>query len=105
MADDLGAVAITSRYSQADAVARALGAGNDLLVFANQADYVPDLAARLIETIAGLVASGRVSSNLPSAISESPVGGPAACLAGSCSQATLGQIARAGQAMPVNSPL
>ncbi len=48
-----------------------------------------------------LVASGRVGSNLPDAISESPVGGPAACLAGSCSQATLDQIARAGQAMPV----
>jgi 3-dehydrotetronate 4-kinase len=48
-----------------------------------------------------LVASGRVRPNLADAISESPVGGPAACLAGSCSQATLGQIARAGQAMPV----
>jgi 3-dehydrotetronate 4-kinase len=30
-----------------------------------------------------------------------PVGGPAACLAGSCSQATLGQIASAEQVMPV----
>jgi 3-dehydrotetronate 4-kinase len=49
----------------------------------------------------GLVASGRIRSNLSNAISEKPVGGPAACLAGSCSQATLGQIARAGQAMPV----
>src|SRR5207244_10339672 len=29
------------------------------------------------------------------------VGGPAACLAGSCSQATLGQIANAEAAMPV----
>ena len=48
-----------------------------------------------------LLASGRVTSSLPAAISESPVGGPAACLAGSCSQATLGQIAKAGQAMPV----
>ena len=35
--DDLGAVAITSRYKHADAVARAIEAGNDLLVFANQA--------------------------------------------------------------------
>jgi len=32
---------------------------------------------------------------------EKPVGGPAACLAGSCSQATLGQIARAEKIMPV----
>lgn len=30
-----------------------------------------------------------------------PVGGPAACLAGSCSQATLGQIANAEKVMPV----
>ena len=35
------------------------------------------------------------------AVSEKPVGGPAACLAGSCSQATLGQIASAGKVMPV----
>jgi 3-dehydrotetronate 4-kinase len=32
---------------------------------------------------------------------DAPVGGPAACLAGSCSQATLGQIASAEQVMPV----
>jgi 3-dehydrotetronate 4-kinase len=48
-----------------------------------------------------LVASGRVAANAPGAISDSPVGGPAACLAGSCSQATLQQIARAEAAMPV----
>jgi 3-dehydrotetronate 4-kinase len=47
------------------------------------------------------VASGRVASHAASAISDAAVGGPAACLAGSCSQATLGQIAKAGQAMPV----
>src|SRR6202043_3568926 len=35
------------------------------------------------------------------AVSDAPVGGPAACLAGSCSQATLQQIAKAEQAMPV----
>jgi 3-dehydrotetronate 4-kinase len=33
--------------------------------------------------------------------SGAPVGGPAACLAGSCSQATLGQIASAEKVMPV----
>jgi 3-dehydrotetronate 4-kinase len=32
---------------------------------------------------------------------QKPVGGPAACLAGSCSQATLGQIASAEKVMPV----
>jgi uncharacterized protein YgbK (DUF1537 family) len=48
-----------------------------------------------------LVASGRVSANGAAAISGTPVGGPAACLAGSCSQATLQQIAKAEQAMQV----
>jgi uncharacterized protein YgbK (DUF1537 family) len=48
-----------------------------------------------------LVASGQVKSHVTNAIADDPVGGPAACLAGSCSQATLQQIARAEQAMPV----
>jgi uncharacterized protein YgbK (DUF1537 family) len=48
-----------------------------------------------------LVASGRVQANAAEDISEKAVGGPAACLAGSCSQATLQQIAKAEQAMPV----
>ena len=61
MTDDLGAVAIASRYTQAEAVALALEAGNDLLLFANQVVYVPDLAAELVETIVSLVDSGRIS--------------------------------------------
>ncbi|MEO6843409.1 MAG: 3-oxo-tetronate kinase [Bradyrhizobium sp.] len=48
-----------------------------------------------------LVKSGRAASNASNAISDLPVGGPAACLAGSCSQATLQQIANAEQVMPV----
>ena len=48
-----------------------------------------------------LVASGRVKSHAPNAIADAPVGGPAACLAGSCSQATLQQIANAERVMPV----
>ena len=48
-----------------------------------------------------LVASGRIKSNAPNAISGAPVGGLSACLAGSCSQATLQQIANAEQVMPV----
>jgi len=59
--DDLGAQAITSHYTQSEAVARALEAGNDLLLFANQTVYVPDLAAELVETILALVGSGRIS--------------------------------------------
>jgi 3-dehydrotetronate 4-kinase len=48
-----------------------------------------------------LVASGRAKSNASNTISDAPVGGPAACLAGSCSQATLQQIANAERTMPV----
>jgi 3-dehydrotetronate 4-kinase len=48
-----------------------------------------------------MVASGRVKPNASGAIADTPVGGPAACLAGSCSQATLQQIANAEREMPV----
>jgi 3-dehydrotetronate 4-kinase len=48
-----------------------------------------------------LVASGRVKSTTPDAMADVAVGGPAACLAGSCSQATLQQIANAERVMPV----
>jgi uncharacterized protein YgbK (DUF1537 family) len=47
-----------------------------------------------------LVKSGKVKA-ASSAASGAAVGGPAACLAGSCSQATLGQIANAEKIMPV----
>lgn len=59
--DDLGAEAIVSRYAQSESVALAIEAGNDLLLFANQTVYVPDLATRLVGTIVQLVASGRIS--------------------------------------------
>ena len=48
-----------------------------------------------------LVASGKVKSSAPQAAADAAVGGPAACLAGSCSQATLQQIASAEAVMPV----
>jgi uncharacterized protein YgbK (DUF1537 family) len=48
-----------------------------------------------------LIASGRVKPNATTSTVDTPVGGAAACLAGSCSQATLQQIARAEQTMPV----
>ncbi len=48
-----------------------------------------------------LVASGRVRAGASDAVSDVPVGGPAACLAGSCSQATLQQIAKAEHVMAV----
>ena len=48
-----------------------------------------------------LVSTGKVRSNAAGGESGAAVGGPAACLAGSCSQATLKQIASAEQVMPV----
>jgi uncharacterized protein YgbK (DUF1537 family) len=48
-----------------------------------------------------LVASCKVGASGPNAAAGAAVGGPAACLAGSCSQATLQQIANAEKAMPV----
>jgi uncharacterized protein YgbK (DUF1537 family) len=48
-----------------------------------------------------LVSSGKVKPNAAGADMGAPVGGPSACLAGSCSQATLQQIANAERVMPV----
>ncbi|MEA2608777.1 MAG: beta-N-acetylhexosaminidase [Chloroflexota bacterium] len=59
--DDLDAVAITSQFTRPEAIARAIEAGNDLLTFANQAHYFPDLVAQLLDEIVGLVGSGRIS--------------------------------------------
>jgi uncharacterized protein YgbK (DUF1537 family) len=50
----------------------------------------------LARALAGRAAQGAAAAN-----SDKPVGGPAACLAGSCSQATLGQITSAEKIMPV----
>jgi uncharacterized protein YgbK (DUF1537 family) len=49
--------------------------------------------------LARALAAGKAAAS--DAASDTPVGGPAACLAGSCSQATLGQIASAEKIMPV----
>jgi uncharacterized protein YgbK (DUF1537 family) len=48
-----------------------------------------------------LVSSGKVRRSAAGADIGAPVGGPSACLAGSCSQATLQQIANAERVMPV----
>src|SRR5262249_24717916 len=48
----------------------------------------------------GLLASGVTAAAVAPAAGVAPVGGRAACLAGSCSQATLAQIERAERTMP-----
>ena len=59
--DDLGAAAITSAFGADEAIALAIEAGNDLLLFANQQHYRSDLASSVIDSIERLVASGRIS--------------------------------------------
>jgi uncharacterized protein YgbK (DUF1537 family) len=49
----------------------------------------------------GLISSGKVKDASTSAIESKPIGGPVACLAGSCSQATLTQIKEAEKTMAV----
>ncbi len=60
--DDLGAVAVTSTHTRSEAIALAIEAGNDILLFANQGhSYIDDLAAQVIDEIVAHIASGRIS--------------------------------------------
>lgn len=59
--DDLQAAAITSAFGQDEAIAMAIEAGNDLLLFANQQDFDADIVARVIDTVLRFIASGRIS--------------------------------------------
>ena len=99
------------RARLADLAAKGFGAAIADAVFARDLETIGAVALdhRLSVGASGiglglaraLVASGRVKPIEPSAIADAPVGGPAACLAGSCSQATLQQIANAELKMPV----
>jgi beta-N-acetylhexosaminidase len=59
--DDMGAAAITKAFGFEDAIGLALNAGNDLLLFANQAGFQADLATRVIDVVEALVAQGTVA--------------------------------------------
>jgi len=59
--DDLQAGAITDAFGAEDAVALALDAGDDLLLFANQQVYDPDIVTRMVDLIEGFVTSGRIN--------------------------------------------
>ena len=61
--DDMGAAAITAAFGFEDAIGLALNAGNDLLLFANQQAYDPDLATRVIDTVEHLVEQGIVAES------------------------------------------
>ena len=55
------AVAITSRYGPAQSVTMAIDAGVDLLVFANEQAFDPNIVTETVDTIANLVHSGHTS--------------------------------------------
>ena len=59
--DDLQAGAITDAFAAPDAIARALDAGNDLLLFANQQVYDPEIVSRTVDTIENLVLDDRLA--------------------------------------------
>jgi beta-N-acetylhexosaminidase len=59
--DDMGAAAITEAFGFQDAIALALRAGNDLLLFANQQAYDPELPGKVIDWVERLVALGQHS--------------------------------------------
>ena len=61
--DDLQAGAITDNFGREDAVALALDAGNDLLLFANQQVYDPEIVGWAIDLIEGFVNAGRISES------------------------------------------
>jgi beta-N-acetylhexosaminidase len=61
VSDDMQAVAISSRYGPAQSVTMAIEAGVDLLVFANEQAFDPNIVSKTVDTIAGLVHSGHIS--------------------------------------------
>lgn len=61
VSDDMQAVAISSRYGRGEAVAMALEAGMDMLVFANQQVYDTKVVEETVDTVVGLVRNGRIS--------------------------------------------
>jgi len=61
--DDMGAAAIRQAFGLKDAIGLALNAGNDLLLFANQHEYDPALATKVLDIAEGLVHDGTVAES------------------------------------------
>jgi beta-N-acetylhexosaminidase len=64
VSDDMQAVAISSRYGRDEAVALALEAGLDLLVFANQQVYDTKIVDETLDNVVNLVRKGRMTEAL-----------------------------------------
>ncbi|TDC40707.1 glycoside hydrolase family 3 [Micromonospora sp. 15K316] len=61
VSDDMQAAAITRRHGSAEAVRLALQAGVDLLVFANQQVYDPEIVGKTVDAVVDLVRRGQLS--------------------------------------------
>jgi beta-N-acetylhexosaminidase len=61
VSDDMQAAAITRKYGAAEAATMAVLAGVDLLVYANQQVYDPNIVTKTVDTVVGLVHSGRLT--------------------------------------------
>ncbi len=62
ISDDMMMGAITQQYGRAEAIALALNAGCDLLIFSNNtAMYEPDIVPEVVDIIRAHLASGRIS--------------------------------------------
>ncbi|WP_323373460.1 glycoside hydrolase family 3 N-terminal domain-containing protein [Plantactinospora alkalitolerans] len=61
VSDDMQAVALSSRYGRDEAVAMALEAGVDVLVFANQQVYDPKIVDQTLDNVVNLVRQGRLT--------------------------------------------
>ena len=62
ISDDLDMKAIHAEFSRERALELALGAGNDILLVANNLDYDRNIASRVTDAILGLVAAARVAT-------------------------------------------
>ena len=63
MTDDLDMAAIRDSYELPDAIARAVNAGNDLILLSNSATPDPELPAVVIAAIKAAVAAGRIPAS------------------------------------------
>lgn len=59
--DDMGATAIAETFGFGDAIALALQAGNDVLLYANQQAYDPELPGKVIDEVVRIVGNGWVT--------------------------------------------
>ncbi len=62
ISDDMQMKAVTDHYSLEEAVFQALDAGVDILLFANNSSYEPDIMKKAVSIIRSLVDKGKISS-------------------------------------------